>query len=58
MQLNKKTCKKDDSEYRAIIENYNKSASAYNAASNLWIDKIIDPAKTEKLFLNLWKFPV
>ena len=39
---------KDDPEYRAIIENYNKSASAYNAASNLWIDKIIDPAKTRE----------
>ena len=48
MQLNKKTYKKDDPEYREIIENYNKSASAYNAASNLWIDKIIDPAKTRE----------
>ena len=46
MQLNKKTYKKDDPEYRSIVENYNKTASAYNAASNLWIDKIIDPAKT------------
>jgi len=48
MQLNKKAYKKDDPEYREIIENYNKSASAYNAASNLWIDKIIDPAKTRE----------